>query len=333
VYTEWHVLIFFVGVLVGFGVVFQGWFKQTSIVGFVAWGAAQIATAIKNKEATEAAQRMVSLAVALHLVEGAYWFLWGAVASSFFTFALGSTLVYVSAYRHSRRRKLPDAVATAGSRVMYFLVHGVKPYLAQFSMGASDARESFRTKRLNFYELLLLHLRRLVVSSKMSEREFRDACELLGASMLTLLFEPTGAMSDFRLAVFRCTPDAKQFKPIITVNRGDWRAHSPEPLQRDGSFLGSALQAGEPLVYPRDKKGQKFQKRGKSRWESFLVMPVPCDPAVERWGAVTVDHAGGDSIFTQERVEAVRDFSRFVEMLYALTTSKEDVHEPDSRAP
>jgi hypothetical protein len=61
-------------------------------------------------------------------------------------------------------------------------------------------------------------------------------------------------------------------------------------------------------------------------------MPIPCDTSAERWGAVTVDHAGGDEIFTQERVEAVRDFSRFVEMLYAFSISKEDVHEPDSRA-
>lgn len=321
---QWHALIFIVGMLVAFGVVFQGWFKQTSIVGFVAWIGTQVASAIRNQEATEAAKRMATLAVSLHVVEGANSFMWGAATSALGTFLFGAGLVYYSAYVEHRRQKRPDAVALAGSRAMYFLVHGVKPYLAQFSMGASDAREWFRTKRLNFHELLLLHLRRLVVAGRVTEREFKDACELLGASMLTLLFEPTGVMSDFRLAVFRCTPDGKQFKPIVTVNRGDWRAHSPEPLQRDGSFLGSALQAGEPLVYPRQKKGQKFQKRGKSRWKSFLVMPISCDPSGERWGAVTVDHAGGDEIFTQERVEAVRDFSRFVEMLYALSTSKEE---------
>lgn len=329
--AEWHVLIFFVGMLVGFGVVFQGWFKQTSIVGFVAWIGTQIASAIRNQEATEAAKRMVSLAVSLHLVDGAYWFMWGAVASSFGTFALGSVAVYLSAYKECRRLKRPDAVALAGSRVMYFLVHGVKPYLAQYSMGASDARDSFRTKRLNLHELLLLHLRRLVVAGKVSEQAFKDASELLGASMLTLLFEPTGAMADFRLAVFRSTPDGKQLTAIVTVSRGDWRAHSPLPLERDASFLGSALEAGEPLVYPRDKKRRKFQKRGKSRWKSFLVMPIPCGTSAERWGAVTVDHAGDDSIFTQERVEAVRDYSRFVEVLYSLNVTG-DVHEPDSRS-
>ena len=330
--TEWHLLIFFVGILVGFGVVFQGWFKQTSILGVLSWVGAQVATAIRNQDATEAAKRMVSLAVGLHIVEGAYWFMWGAVASSFFTFVLGSVLVYLSAYKQGRRLNLQDAASTAGSRVMFFLVYGVKPYLAQFSMGASDAREWFRTKRLNFHELLLLHLQRLVVSSRLTEQEFKDACESLGASMLTLLFEPTGALADFRLAVFCCTTDGKGFKPIVTVNRGDWRAHSPEPLLREGSFLGSALQAGEPLVYPRQKKGQKFQKRGKSRWKSFLVMPVPCDSSLQRWGGITVDHAGGDNIFTAERIEAVRDFSRFVEMLYALRTKEEVVNEPDSRA-
>lgn len=282
------------------------------------WVGTQVATAIKNDGVTEAAKRISSVAVGLHLVEAAYWFMWGGVASAFGTLVTGAAGVYLSTYLAGRRAKRPDALAEAGSRVAYFLVHGVKPYLAQYSTGAMEARDGFRTKRLNFDELLLLHLRRPVVAGGISIQEFRDACEQLGALMLTLLFEPSGILTDFRLAVYRLTADEKHLALLVAVDLGDWRAHGPEPLEKDGSFLGAALDEGQPLVYPRDKKKRRFQERGRSRWKSFLVMPIPCDASVKRWGGVTVDYTGNPDVFTRERVEAVRDYARLVEMLYSL---------------
>jgi hypothetical protein len=325
--TQWHILLLLLGAVVGLGVVFHGWFKQTSIIAVVSWVGTQIASVIQNQGAVDAARRLASVAVELRLVEGAYWFLWGAVFSALGTFVVGSIGVYASAYREYEREKRPDALAQAGSRVALFLAHGVKPYLAYHSPGSTDARTLVRAKRVKFHELLLAHLRRTVISRRLSYQDFQDASEQLGGTMLTLLFEPDGMLKEYRLAVFKLATDGKQLAPIVTVNRGDWRAHSPLPLERFGSFLGAALDEGEPLVYPRDKSGRKFQKRGKTRWKSFLAMPLPCDTSLTRWGGITVDHAAGADVFTPDRIEAVRDYARFVEILYALVDKKEDSHE------
>lgn len=330
--SEWHALVYCIGFLVGFGVVFQGWFRQTSAVGVVTWVGTQVATSIRSPDASEAAKRLATVAVDLHLVDAAYWFAWGAVTSAVGTFLVGAGGVYWTVYRAQRRARRPDAVALAGSRVTYFIVHGVKPYLDRYSMGAIDARAAFGGKRLNFNELVLIQLRRAILQGALSPQEVRDACEQVGATMLTLLFEQVGALAEYRLAVYRVSSDGAQLSPIATVSRRDWRAHSSVPLERATSFVGAALDEGEPLVYPRDKKlGRKFQKRGKSRWKSFLVMPIPCDASVPCWGAVTVDHTGGPEVFNAEHIEAVRDYARFVEMLLSLV-DKEQAHEREARA-
>jgi GAF domain-containing protein len=313
-------LFLMLGLLVGIGIAVHGWFLQaTGASGGLTVVIKFLESYLGRKSIADEAQKVATVAVQYNIPRVAYWFLWGAVFGAGVALVVGYVGIYATAYVHYRRKQREDAFGVAGRAAARYLTRGLKGYLSAYEPGLDDVRAQFGVRRLRFHETLIENTRKVIVSNRLTPAMFRDLCEQLGATMLTTLFEPDGTIRNFRLAIYEFTDAGEKLTPIVTVNRGDWSSHSSKPLTTKASFLGCSIAEGQPLVYPRDKSGRKFERRGKTRWKSILTMPLPCGNSAPQWGGITVDHIGGDDVFTPERVEILRDFARTIETLYCLT--------------
>ncbi len=315
---QWIVLWIALGAFVGLGTVVQGWHFKVSLGGVLLWGGGEVTKLVTDKSSVEGANRLASVAVALRAHEAAYWFVWGALAAGGFLLIVGYVSVFALEYQQQRRATQLDAFAQAGHRAAQFLTMGLRQYLTAYSRGALEAQRVFATKRALFNEMLIGTIRKAVVAGP-DRPTVKEQIASVGRTMLLLLFERDGAvLKDFRLGVYHVSGDGQKFELWAAADREDWEAHSREPLLRKGSFMGASLDEGRPLVYPRDKKGRALQKRSRTRWKSFLVMPLPCETCPDKWGAIAIDHTGEHAIFDQTRMEIVRDFARYVEILHTV---------------
>jgi hypothetical protein len=321
---EWIALWFTVGAFIGLGTAVQGWHFKVTLGGVLVWAGGEVTKLVTDRAAVDGAQRLASVAATLNVPDAAYWLVWGALGSGTALIVGGSGSVFSSEYQRLRRDNRVDAVAQAGHRAAQFFTMGLRQYLAVYSRGALEAQRVFSTRRALFNEVLVGTIRKAVVFGAKRDSA-REQIANVGRTMLLLLFEQDGAvLRDFRLGVYVVSDDGQRFDLWASADREDWEAHSREPLQRRPSFMGCSLDEGRPLVYPRDKKGRTLQKRGKSRWQSFLVMPLPCDTSSDKWGCVAIDHTGEDAVFDATRMEIIRDFARYVEILHTISQKQED---------
>jgi hypothetical protein len=138
--------------------------------------------------------------------------------------------------------------------------------------------------------------------------------ESAGRYLLHSLFGDGPELSQYRLAFFEKVADKLEYR--LTVNNHDWTSHSEQGFALNGSFMGEAIRARKPLVYPRDKKRKmKYEVRSDCRYKSFIAVPIPRGAAAPACvGVLTIDYVGEDSVFTEEKIEIILAFAQ---MLYA----------------
>ncbi len=314
-------LLLLFGIFVGLTTVAQGWHGKTTLGGFIVWTVGQLGQLVtRQSDVAEFAKRLSSAADMWHVREAAYWLGWGAIGSGVGLLVIGSVSIFALEYARQRQQGWLDAVGLAGYRAGQYLTHGLRAYLSTYSAGALEALRISNTRRAVFGEFVIAASCKTIARGDRRRNVVSEQIANVGRTMLLLLFErDQTVLRDFRLAVYLVSADEQRFDLWVSVDKEDWEAHSREPLLRHGSFMGASLDEGRPLVFPRDKKKRPFQKRGGSRWKSFLVMPLPCDTSLKKYGAVAIDHTGNDAAFDSTRLEVVRDFTRYVEMLHTVS--------------
>lgn len=313
-----------IGFFLGVAAVVKGSWKEAaagSTISFTVTTAVSVLGKLTDKgQATEA-----TLALLSHIAFGSHltWLAGGGLLGVGGTLAIGSGSLYFLSWRRNHKAHRADPIGTAFHQAAIFLSEGLSGYLAARKENEMAARDPFGARWVRFTKLLLRELRTHVVEGRVSTADLHLFCEKVGGTLLTLMFEPTKEIKEFRLAVFVVSKDDQQLMPFATVDSGQWGAlHSIEPLKRHGSFLGDCLDEGKPLVFPRDKKGHSYQKRQGKKHDSFVVVPLPSEQVPARWGGISVSHIGSDSVFDKRRILVLQDFARAIDLLYHLGIEK-----------
>jgi hypothetical protein len=196
--------------------------------------------------------------------------------------------------------------------------HGVLHYATTAPDLLGQARINELERRNDALWLLQKTLVKEVVGESRGRAHFVDIVTTLGHLVIQHTFGDGTDLQHYRMAFFEKRGDRLEY--LVTVNNGDWTAHSMVGFNVTDSFMGEALSQRKPLIYPRDKKWRsKFVKRQSARYNSFIAIPVPCDNSQEaQIGILTVDTVEKDGVFSASRVESLVAFSQLIAALYAL---------------
>ena len=228
--------------------------------------------------------------------------------------AISTVVVFVSNYISRSRQQDPETLTITIKRSLTILSSG----LHQYVINSPDVRAKNKIASLERDKDITSELFKRLVNevrdTESSAKHFQDAMESAGRYLLHSLFGDGPELSQYRLAFFEKVADKLEYR--LTVNNHDWTSHSEQGFALNGSFMGEAIRARKPLVYPRDKKRKmKYEVRSDCRYKSFIAVPIPRGAAAQACvGVLTIDYVGEDSVFTEEKIEIILAFAQ---MLYA----------------
>lgn len=228
--------------------------------------------------------------------------------------AIGTIVVFVSNYIARRRQQDPEALTIAIRRCLTILSSGLHQYVINSPDVQARNKIASLERDKDITSELLKRLVNEVRDTNSSSQHFQDTMEAAGRYLLHSLFGDGPELSQYRLAFFEKVGDKLEYR--LTVNNHDWTSHSEQGFSLHGSFMGEAIKARKPLVYPRDKKRKmKYEVRSDCRYKSFIAVPIPRGASAQACvGVMTIDYVGDDSVFTEEKTEIILAFAQ---MLYA----------------
>jgi hypothetical protein len=303
------------GLTIGIALAFSDWKSKFTIIGIITpfLGFVTSITA----ERIQAVKLFIESSI---LISPALLCLNIALGTFLLTLIISSCVVFWINFIPRKRKNEPDAFYKAMRRAIVVLGRGLYHYVTVSPELAANTKIQELEKHIDIISLIHNTLFKEVSYNKHTHnrQHFIDSVNALARVILNRSFNDSLDLQKFRLAFFQQQGDRLEY--MVTVNNGDWTAHSMQGFKLNDSFVGFALKENRPLKYPKDKRiGTPYVKRKHSRYKSFIVVPVPCSQKnISNIGAITVDYIDKDEVFTELRIDELFAFAQFIYALYLI---------------
>jgi hypothetical protein len=301
------------GAVLGLALALSDWKSKFTIGGIIAsLGGPLVSTLAKNVETVKefliGNSLLTPILYALDIAFGVF----------ISALVLGTMVVFAANLVSSKRAGDPEAFVRAVRRAVAVFGGGLYRYLTippdREAQNRIDELERHRT----IVSLLHTTLTSEVACRAHGRQHFADSINAAGRVLLQHSFGESPTLQRFRMAFYERRGD--RLECLVPINSGTWTAHSMEGFDTGRSFMGAAVAADRPMVYPRDKKSKvPFVKRKTANYKSFVAIPVPCGSRdSQNFGVLTVDYVEQDGVFTPLRMDELVLFSQLVRSLYLL---------------
>lgn len=302
-----------VGLLIGLALALSDWKSKFTIGSIVAAGGSGVASFTGEKFAVvrqfiEGTFLLTPLLLALNL----------ALVMFLGSLLCGTAVIFTVGYVSAHRRNDPEAFVRASRRAFAVFGGGLYGYITAPPELAAANRIRELEEHKDFLALLNKTLVREVAGSLRSVQHFNDSIEAIGRTLLRHVFGDGPDLQRYRMAFFTLKNDRLEY--MLAINNHDWTSHSMVGFEVSECFMGQALKADRPMVYPRDRKRRApYVERKGSRYKSFVALPIPCGLGATRHvGVVTIDYTGSHEVFTDLRTEALFAFGQLLCTFYQL---------------
>ncbi len=197
--------------------------------------------------------------------------------------------------------------------------HGDSPDIkSRREIDKLERRVLIMDNTISIIEVFIRNLANETISNKKSRQHFVDVMEAQCSFLLTHMCGEGPGFEKFRLAIFEKSGNLLEY--LVTTHKNVWTGHSKVGFAIDKCFMGKALEYDRPLIYPKEKKRKfPFEKRENARYNSFIVVPIPCGYGRDAHvGVLTLDYVGDDKIFDETKRNILIAFSQVIYAFYIL---------------